>query len=580
MKKVFALILALVLVLGMAAPAFADDTGITLTVNHIASGHTFTAYQLFSGTLNSAGILTDVKWGDGIKGDDLLAALKADDTVISNSDNTQSVKFSEIFENCTNAAAVAEIVAGFTTDGDRLEHFAKIASNHIVANKGTSSTSGSQNQNGTWAYTISGLEPGYYIIVDATKDENVGAEDYKTRYILSLTTHTSLTTKGSYTVVEKSVADTLNGTYDESIAMILNEVHYFKLAASIADDIDEYDSYYLEFKDTMSAGLTYQGLVEVYVEEVDNNKVYLYQNGEWLKNDTVDASTAVETVSVDKDTKVTSISVKFPDLKKVYPAIAGDDVLVVKYAAVLNEDAVIGGANPNEVEIVYSNGPSVDDYGTSLPDYAFVFSFGLRVLKVDNDNVELLLPGAEFQLYHLHGTTKYYAVLGAGEDADKIVSWTPYATEADRTAAAEADPDNAEEILATPIASTLITDANGTFAVDGLDQDVLYYLHETKAPTGYNTMFTDVKFSIHPTYVTENGEPKVKSITYTVDGQSHTVDEGEDFEAGRVAVTVVNDKGSTLPSTGGIGTTIFYMVGGLLAVAAVVLLVTKKRMSV
>ena len=120
-------------------------------------------------------------------------------------------------------------------------------------------------------------------------------------------------------------------------------------------------------------------------------------------------------------------------------------------------------------------------------------------------------------------------------------------------------------------ASVLKSNDNGLFNVIGLDQGT-YYLKEIKAPDGYNLLKDEVKIVITATVSAE--DKKVTKLDVTADGTTGTGDASK----GTVGIEMENNKGTELPETGGIGTTIFYTVGGVLVLAAVVLLVTKKRM--
>lgn len=594
MKKIAALALAIVMVLSLALPTFAAGE-VSVTITHIADEHVFNAYQIFDGTLDGA-ILSDITWGPGIDGAGLLAALKADTTKLYNADKTDFVQFSTLFTSAATADDVVDILEDFSSDGVRLDHFAEVAAQHVVAAQAKPSSTVVNNGDGTFTYTIADLDPGYYIILDETDDAKVGAEDYRTRYVLSLTTHIDLFTKGDFSTVVKEVSNELNGIYSEYVSSQLNKPVYFDWVVSLDDDLAEFDSYYLAFDDELGKGLTFRQYEEVYVEEVGGDKIYLYKDGAWVVdavngiNGTPDVNTLVsgaqtrlngETTAADS----THIVLGWNDLKAAYTAVAGDDILVVKYSAMLNEDAVYGAPMENEVFIKYSNGPDDDDFGTSLPDYAYVFSFGLHVNKVDADNTSTALSGAQFLLYHMHGTQKYYAYVVNGE----AVEWTTYTTDSEIAAAEAAidadmsltDDEKLAAKAALKKATVLVTDTNGAIYVDGLKEGVNYFLHEAQAPAGYNTLYSDVQFSIHPAYTTGvGGVPTVASITYNVNGVNNTVNSGEDFAVGRVVTTVTNNKGNTLPSTGGFGTTMFYLIGGTMVAAAVVLLVTKKRMSV
>jgi fimbrial isopeptide formation D2 family protein/LPXTG-motif cell wall-anchored protein len=372
---------------------------------------------------------------------------------------------------------------------------------------------------------------------------------------------------------------------------------YFALTINLDDDLGEFESYYMAIDDELSKGLTFQQYEEIYVEDVGGHKIYLYKDGAWVVDavNGINCTPSVNTQATGAQTRLdgttvtaadsTHIVLGWDDLKQAFTNIAGDDNLVIKYSAKLNEDAVYGSAIPNNYFVKFNNGPKSDDYGYTNPDYAFVFSFGLKVNKVDADNTTNTLPGAEFLLYHMHGTQKFYAHVVNGE----AVEWTPYVTDADIDAAKAAidadttlsDAEKTAAKAALKKATVLVTDINGAIHVDGLKESVLYFLHESKAPSGYNTLYSDVQVSIQPAYTTGlGGVPEVASITYIVDGATHTVNSGADFEVGRVVATVTNNKGNTLPSTGGFGTTMFYLIGGTMVAAAVVLLVTKKRMSV
>lgn len=115
-------------------------------------------------------------------------------------------------------------------------------------------------------------------------------------------------------------------------------------------------------------------------------------------------------------------------------------------------------------------------------------------------------------------------------------------------------------------ASILDTDAQGKIAIEGLDEDI-YFLEETKAPAGYNLLEQPIQFEIDPVY---NDKGELQKVVYKIGTQ----------EVSSNVIPVENFTGSTLPSTGGVGTTMFYVFGSIMVVAAVVLLVTKKRMAV
>lgn len=205
-----------------------------------------------------------------------------------------------------------------------------------------------------------------------------------------------------------------------------------------------------------------------------------------------------------------------------------NDVVIVTYSATLNEKAVIyPEPNTNETKLVYGEGSETTWDKTET----FTYQFDLVKTKTDNT----VLNGAEFKLYDAKTEGNEIALIDEGNGVYRVA-----------TAAEKA----AEGFVSATIKAGKVT-------IKGLDSGT-YYLEETKAPAGYNVLAERVEVKIDHA-----------NLTATV--------EGDTYVSG--GVQVINQTGAELPSTGGIGTTIFYVVGGLLVVAAGVLLVTRKRMS-
>ena len=198
-----------------------------------------------------------------------------------------------------------------------------------------------------------------------------------------------------------------------------------------------------------------------------------------------------------------------------------NDVVTVTYYGQVNSSAVINGDNTNEAKLTYgTNGNSTCEKTTTKV-------FGFKVFKHAGTDKTTLLAGADFRLYKTVGETTYYAQF----DSNGLL--TGWATEA------------------TASGVTITSNNTGALVLNGLDAGT-YYLEETKAPDGYNKLITPV------------------TVTISKEGVVSPAENG--------IVYVSNNAGATLPSTGGMGTTLFYVIGGGLMVAAVVLLVTKKRM--
>lgn len=208
--------------------------------------------------------------------------------------------------------------------------------------------------------------------------------------------------------------------------------------------------------------------------------------------------------------------------------ITEDTSIVVTYSATLNDKAVIyPGPNTNETKLVYGEGSETTWDETKT----FTYQFDLVKTKTD----KTVLDGAEFKLYDAKTEGNEIALIDEGNGVYRVA-----------TAAEKA----AEGFVSATIKAGKVT-------IKGLDSGT-YYLEETKAPAGYNVLAERVEVKIDHANLTAT----VKGGTYVSGG-----------------VQVINQTGAELPSTGGIGTTIFYVVGGLLVVAAGVLLVTRKRMS-
>lgn len=540
LKKVFSLLFALVMALAMNVTVFASGDGgegtvgpnppatsttYTITINNSKTGHTYNAYQIFSGDL-SGNVLSNVNWGNGVDADNLLTALKADGDI-----GTQ-------FADCKTAADVANVLVDFNSTN--VDKFAEIVSGKLNVVAGTADTPTNAK------YEISGLSAGYYFVKDANA---VTGEDASTKFILELVQDTEVTPKSGVPTVEKKVQedDKYAGTdygagYNDVADWNIGDHVPFKLIGTLpkADVYDDYDTYKYVFHDTLSTGLT-----------LDENSINVYYADDKAGTNKTAITDKYEVVT--ETTDGCSFEIKFDDLKLV-EGVSASSVIIVEYTATLNENAEIGlDGNPNEVFLEFSNNPNAGgegDTGTTPSDKVVVFTYELDVTKVDGADATETLKDAEFKLYDKNN--KWVVVDGNG----KVTGWS--------------DSENN--------GSTLKSDNNGLFRVIGLD-DGTYYLKETKAPDGYNKLQSPIKIVI--TATTTNGQEwngvantALTALTIAVD--NGTANAGN-VNTGTVSTQVENNKGATLPETGGIGTRIFYAVGAVLMIGAAVLLITRKR---
>lgn len=468
----------------------------TITINNNTAGHTYKAYQIFKGGLSQDGtILSDIQWGNGVNSEALLTALKG----------------TEAYKDCTTAADVAKVLAGFENDAEQLK---KVA---VVINQNLNNANGAQST-GTGPYTITVPSDGYYLVRD---EGTVTATDGGTNFILQVIGNVDVTPKTTNAPdVDKKVK--LHGVPGAVLSNAVSaEVGHevdFTITTTIPTGLDSYTNYTFNIVDTMSEGLTYKGDFLVH---------------------TVGAKTSLQK---DEDYTLTiegqTITVT---LKSKYVLANPGQKIEITYVATVNDKSLTKDRENNSVHIVYSNNPADSNSTvTTVDKVVYVYNFDIVIDKVDGaDNKKL--EGAQFALYKETGYVDlYYQWYDENHENPNTFGWS---TEADRT--------------------IVKTDKNGVASFKGLVPGT-YYLQEIKAPDGYNTLDKPVKVEITATY-DENGNITTNA---TQNEQKHY----------QVTSTITNNKGTVLPSTGGIGTTIFYVVGGLLMVGAAILLITKKRM--
>lgn len=564
-RKLTAMVTALCLAGCMMASmtAFAEsepETGttssnsITIKTNVNDENSTYTAYQVFKGTLNEDGSeLTITGWGSGVDGNALLAALKE----ATSTDEGKESLFSEgvSFANCSNAAEVADVVTNFSDKSDDANLFAKLAADNTIGT-GTAVSS-----------TAATVEAGYYVIKG-------GSGDNITKYILKVVGKAEVDLKIGAPKAIKKVKEntkpitgdtdqgfTIDATYNDVADWNIGDTVPFQLYGSMPDNIDEYKAYRYIFHDTIDK------------EHFD------LTNTESSIQVTIDGKTVTpDKVTVNKETG--KITIEFYDIKSMTTTTADGDVNVdvdkdsivkVNYTAVLDKDAVIGlTGQENEVYLEYSNNPNWDGTGKDKPndeegkeeedstnetekDKVIVFTYEIDVTKIDGVT-EKVLSGAEFTLSDANKNLIYVDANG------KVCKSTDEGA-----------------------TSTLVSGENGKFIISGLD-DGTYYLTETKAPkdvngNDYNMLEEPIKVVISAS--TENNQEwkfisssdALTALSVTADGEEAEIDDNK----GIGSFNVENNKGTSLPSTGGIGTTLFYMVGGVLVVGAGVTLIAKKR---
>lgn len=538
-KKLLAALLAVAMVCAMAIPAFAFEPW--ETKEDLYDHHDYIAFQIFKGVISSKDnpTLSGVTWGSHITNpDNFLEKLKGAPIIGA---QFQSI----VATDATDAATVQKVLAVISkwddSDANSIA-FARFVC-HYLYSDGGAPKSNIVGHGG--AITIP--EAGYYLIVDTI---NFNDGDYYHAYnsfLLVNDTH-----QGEFNViinhkvvkptVEKKVYDNDNndissaGGWGSSADHAINEKFQFQLIAKLPAGRDEgraydyYDKYTVCFNDTLSEGITYDGLDSVVIES--NGTPY----------DITKDSSKYDIDTTDLESQ-NSFVVKIHDVKTCAEGLDLNDgaTITVTYTAHLNDKAYVNTGsssteNKNSVQLQYSNNPRPGEYwGTTPKSEVYVYTYQLNNTKHAEKEDGTPLPGAVFQLYSDKDCTQEVKLYKVGNIYFPIKD----ATDKEKDAV------------------QMISGQDGQFNVKGLDAGT-YYLKEITPPDGYSAC-------------------KVIPVTIKAD---HSRNDQVNLEGSNLTNDIVNIKagGITLPSTGGIGTTLFYVVGGGLMVAAIVLLVTKKRM--
>ena len=523
-KKLLAALLAVAMVCAMAIPAFAYNTE-----ENLNGTHGYSAFQIFKGVISKDNMtLSNVEWGRNIPHyEDFLANLKEDPTLkipFQDADNLQDVLavISQWSESDNNSIAFARFVCSYLYP-DANANPKPVYTDH------------------TGGFNIQ--EPGYYLIVDTTYF-NPGDfyHAYNSFFLLNVPQAPYVVLVNHKVVkpyVEKEVYDNQDGTneagFGSSADHAINEEFQFKLTATLPASPDRAYDYYKEyavlFNDTLSNGITYDRL----------DSVVIKSNG--IPYDITNDSSMYE---VD-DSRLESdhyFVVGIPDVKACGAGLNLNDgaTITVTYTAHLNDNAAVNSTsgstdNKNKVQLQYSNNPRNSAYWGFTPESEVrVYTYQLNNTKYrDDDTTGNELAGAGFRLYSDKDCTEEQEIKLKKNTTDGTYS-RDFSTEGKGV--------------------EMISGQDGQFNVKGLDAGT-YYLKETTPPSGYSACAN-------------------KEIVISATHNGNHVE----LDSSKLSTTIINKKdgGITLPSTGGIGTTIFYVVGGGLMVAAIVLLVTKKRM--
>lgn len=530
-KKLLAALLAVAMLCAMAIPAFAYNYW--ETEEDLGTNHCYDAFQIFTGDVSDDNTISNVAWGSSIAHpNEFLAQL------------TEDLTIGDKFETSFTPQEAAAVISQWSDSDNNSIAFARCVCNYVYSDEDSTPVLQGGHTNG---FKLE--EAGYYLIVDTSSfssDANNDSYHAYNSFLLKVNKahyHVQITPKVVKPTVEKKVYDNDdnstsgdNNGWGSSADHAINEEFQFrliaKLPASEGRAYDYYNKYTVCFNDTLSKGITYDRLDSVVINS--NGHTYDIPKGS--------SKYEVDDSHLKSDN---SFVVSIPDVKTCVEDpefnLNNGATITVTYTAHLNENAAVNGSaeNKNSVRLQYSNNPRPDgEYWGYTPNYT---------------------PESEVYVYTYQlNNTKYHDTAEKGNEL-KDVGFRLY-SDADYKNEVELYQDgefyypikNASNKQAVEMKSA----EDGTFNVKGLDAGT-YYLKETKTPADYNPC-------------------DVPPVIIKANHKGNQVD----LNGSTLSTTIINNKagGITLPSTGGIGTTLFYVVGGGLMVAAIVLLVTKKRM--
>lgn len=510
-----------------------SETGSIILKNPVGSnvsinGADYTAYRIFDLVMNEDHSAYAYTIADGFADffvSNEFAAKYPDSGITASS--ADELKTSE----------VVNFVSGLTSNSVEIDSFAKLVYAYAAENADVSKVTASGTEDETVVFEDIPL--GYYLILgNATADDG---GDVITACSLDTTSWNSEDNEYVVEVDLKVGAPTLDKVIVEgdettdAVSKNIGDTVTFRITSEVPN-VTGYVSYEFIVTDTMSEGLTFNDDVTIMFNDVE------------IEASTGEGDDVVTNYTVSENDGV--ITIDFEDFYSLVGArnenyAAGTDI-VIEYTAVLNKDAVIGTAgNPNSAKLTYSNNPQTDSTADTTDDVVKVYTYELDVYKYAEGKKANALKGAEFTV--AKGTDLVEFVL---EDGKYRV--------------ATADDADADKI------TTVVSDENGKIKIEGLAEGT-YTLTETKAPDGYNLLESPVNVTISATY--SEGSATIADA----DTDNHTLIKDAESDATLGILTEIsNSTGNELPSTGGIGTKLIYIAGGLLIAVAVVSVSVRK----
>lgn len=509
----------------MAFAAEGDNT-ITITQNANNGATKFKAYQIFKAdVLDKDGkkVVSNVSWASDEAEDAVLGVLKGE----SGSGISDASTAQEVADYLSKT--IADTTATTVVEKDNLLNKIALAVKKAVPPTGEAFDAGA-------AFTAT--NKGYYLFMtDAasigTKDNYADKKQTGTSPIFAVVggSAVEVAEKTDIPTVEKKVMDDKSNSNwaDKADSQMGQNVEY-QLTGTVAKNVDTFDTYYYQFHDELSAGLTAnQASVEVKVDgaKIDPDKY---------------------AVSYDQENGNNLLTVTFDDLKSSGATVTPNSKIVVTYTAKLDpakaKKVVVGGeGNENTVKLIYSNNPGHDGKGESVPDTVRDYTYALKLVKEDSADSDVKLSGVKF------------TIQATGADEGTGIQYVQ------------------EDGSFGDTAYEFTTDDKGEISVKGLDAGT-YTVKETHTLDGYNTL-SDFTFTITATGLDQNEGANALQVTTSKNGSDLVATPS--FDSGTVTLTVQNKKGSGLPLTGLNGVTFTWIAGGAVLCIGVAHLIRSRK---
>ncbi len=528
---------------GVMAPvtmAFAEGTDGSVTIKNVDGNATeFEGYQIFNADVDNDGNVSNITWVDSVVKSAVEGVIRKEE---------------KSYEGTTAQDAADWI----TNNVKQTDKTTRVDSNSVAykiaaAVDGLTLTAKTNNQK------VENLKHGYWLFVTDASTINAGEAGTSPIFTVVGSKPVDITEKtGVPTVEKKIVSDADNSERDAADSQIGQDVTY-NLYGTVAENFNKYDTYFYQFSDQISEGLTLQA----------GAKVYLYPSKDAAKDDFAHKNGEDITLNFDLSTAGGSKTTWTCNNLKSVDGVTKDSCIVVSYTAQINESAVVGldnnkEGNPNTVTLCYSNNPMTTDRGQTVPDTVRDYTYGLKINKVDL-GTERALNGAKFTIKvksadDRDSTDKY--VQGDGKLGSE-----PYRFE---------------------------TTDDGTFTVKGLDTGT-YTVEEVEAPQGGYKTVNSFNFTITPELGTDP-DAKLKDVEYTLqaNGQQDQIiigtpnevkddnklvaaDDTTTNDDGTFNITVGDTKYVGLPLTGLNGVTFTWIAGGAVLCIGVAHLIRSRK---